>query len=154
MTHCSSPSLINTLATNELEHSFGKPQNSFHVEVTPSPFSDPSPATVDYVEYVTTFFPVSQATPDFRAKIVSDFMRFNEIVLKEAEEFRIGISIGWSVEELEIPEIKGEKAVAFFATTGWKTLREMDRLMKTEAFAEAQPIVMGWGAPFKMVRVS
>lgn len=100
---------------------------------------------------MTTFFPVSKATPEFRAKIEADFARFNEIVLTECAEFRIGISVGWSIEELDIPEIEGEKAVAFFATTGWKTLKEMDRLMKTPAFAEAQPIVMGWGAPFKMV---
>lgn len=138
--------------TQELDTLLGKLTNSFHVDVNPSPFTSPSPATVDYVEYVTTFFPVSKATPEFRESVVTDFMRFNEIVLTECKEYRIGISIGWS-EELDAPEIQGEKAVAFFATTGWKTLAEMDRLMQTEAFAKAQPIVMGWGAPFKMVRI-
>jgi len=135
-----------------LQDSFGTINTSFSVEVNSSPFLDENPATEDVVEYVTTWFPASQATPEFRQKIESDFMRFNEIVMRDAEG-RIGLSIGWVVEEQDIEQLKNEKAVAFFTLAGWKSVQHFEKATKTESFKEAAAIVMGWNAPYKMVRI-
>lgn len=136
----------------ELENTFGGAQKSFQVDISPSPFSADSPATVEFVEYVTTWFPVSQATPEFRRNIESEFMKFNEVIMREADG-RIGLSIGWGVEEQDNTEVKNEKAVPFFAMTGWRSMQQFEKLTKTDSFKEAAPILMGWGAPYQMVSI-
>jgi heme-degrading monooxygenase HmoA len=136
--------------TKNLRNSCGDPRRIFHVDLARSVFGPDGPATANVVEYVSSYFPVSVATLEFRKQIEKDFFRFDEIFNKNANGNK-GWTYGWALDELDHENIKGEKATCFFIVRGWESFGHFEQSTKNDEFKEAIPILLGWKAPFKMV---
>lgn len=135
-----------------LHDSLGGPQVSMTAEVSPSPFAAGAAATSNVVEYVQVWFASSRLTPEFRASIEDDFARFNAIFTKESDGDE-ELTSGWSMDDEDHPEVKAEKARCFFVMRGWASMERFVKSTQTDAAKEAFPIVFGWQAPFKLVRL-
>lgn len=136
--------------TNNIHDLFGKPRTTYHIPLTPSPFTPRGAATAPLSEYVQVWFPTSLITPSFQQQIENDFSRFDEI-FKEESTGDLGLVSGWIVEEQDHDDLKGEKAKCFFVSRGWESMRDFERSTGTEAYKRAVPILLGWNVPFKLV---
>jgi hypothetical protein len=118
-----------------------------------SPFPNTPPPVV---EYVKIDFPATSCTPAFQAGIEADFARFEEILRKRGSMQACGevfLTTGWTVGA-EGKEGEGEGEIkSFVVVRGWEGMQRFEEAVSTEEFREAVPILMGWGAPYKLVCV-
>ena len=127
---------------------YGKHETAFHVSLDRSVFGPGGLAQAPVVEYVQTWFPTSQVTPDFHRKIESDFSRFDAVYLEGATG-HLGLATGWVLEELGHEKITGgEKARCFFVMRGWESMDAFQRAVQHEKYKESIPILFAWEAPF------
>jgi hypothetical protein len=112
-----------------------------------SPFAFDSPPLV---EYVKIDFSASSCTSAFQSGIESDFARFEEILRRRGSMKECGevfLTTGWAEAEGE-----GEEAIkSFVVVRGWEGMSRFEQAVSTEEFKEAVPILIGWGAPYKLV---
>lgn len=126
------------------------PRKSFRVAFERSLFEAHAPATGKVVEYVQHFFPASQATPDFRARIERDFQEFTDGFSKGVEG-RVDLIFGWTLDDVEHEEIKDDKATSFIIVVGWHSMEAFERSLQREEFKNSIRILIAWQAPYKMV---
>lgn len=131
--------------------SYDTPPSIFHVALNRPALGSGGPAAATAVEFAQNFFPTSQVTPEFQKKIEGDFLKFDEIYREEAEG-NAGCAYGWTVEELEHSDIKGELARCFVVIRGWENTASFEKSINTDAFKKAIPLLYAWGAPYKLVR--
>ena len=141
---------------DNLRTSLGRPTSVFHTTFnTGSTFANSGPATSNVIEYVQIWFPVSRITADFQQQIEQDFVKFDEIFNKAGPHAGQGsLAYGWVQEEQTHADIPNEKAKCFLVTRGWEAMSGFEQSVQTEAYKEAIPILIAWGAPFKMVSSS
>ena len=141
---------------DNLRTSLGTPTSVFHTTFnTGSTFANSGPATSNVIEYVQIWFPVSRITTNFQQEIEQDFVKFDEIFNKAGPHAGQGsLAYGWVQEEQTHADIPNEKAKCFFVTRGWEAMSGFEQSVQTEAYKEAIPILVAWGAPFKMVSSS
>jgi hypothetical protein len=137
---------VETLRTH-----FGSPANQFHLSPHQSPFGQSGAATANVVEYVQSYFPASTVTPAFEKQIFDDFVKFDEIYMPGTQGM-VGLAMGWTQDNQEHADMKGEKAKCFVVIRGWESMGDFEESTKTEEFKEAIPILFSWKAPFHMVR--
>jgi hypothetical protein len=145
----------NSNLVNTLRSSFGNPEKTFHIPFnTGSVFQTNGPATSNVVEYVQLWFPASRITADFQHQIEQDFMKFDDLFNSGGPRAGQGsLAYGWVQEEQTHADIPDEKAKCFFITRGWDAMSDFEQSLQTEAYQKAIPILLAWGAPFKMVSV-
>jgi hypothetical protein len=125
------------------------PHNVIHAALNRPPLGLEGPATADVVEYAMTSFPASRMTPDFRARVEADFVRYEAICAKGMAG-DIGHCYGWVLGEREHVSID-EKVQGFLVIHGWKSVEHFRRSMSSDAFKEALPIFQAWQAPAEVV---
>lgn len=129
----------------------GQPTSSYQVDLEESALGPGGAASAPYVEFVANYFPVSRLTPDFRAQVEADFAKFNGIC-KSIAHGDLGLSTGWSVDEVDHQDVTDEKTKVFLIMRGWRSMEDFENITKHEKFeSEAIPILLAWKAPFKMV---
>lgn len=139
-------------ATTKIHDLFGPPSKKYHVVLNRSLFGPSGAVTRPITEYVQTYFPASRITPAFQKQIEDDFERFNSLAFSDADAANGGdYAFGWVVEQQEHEEIQGEKTRSFFMARAWDSMELFQRFMQTDEARENLPILMGWGAPFRMV---
>ncbi|KAF2648713.1 hypothetical protein K491DRAFT_698700 [Lophiostoma macrostomum CBS 122681] len=131
---------------------FGPPTTQFHITSHRSTFGKDGGATANVVEYVQSYFPVSTVTSAFEKQIFDDFVRFDKIYMPGTQE-TAGLTMGWTQDEKEHADVKGEKARCFVVIRGWESMQRFEESTKTKEFREAIPILYSWNAPFSMVRL-
>lgn len=139
--------------SNKVDSFWSSPTTSYSVTFPQSLFRPNGPAQGKVVEYVQHFFPVLKATPEFQNRIEQDFLNFNKGFSKGGVEGRLGWNFGWTTEDVDHPNINGEKAKSFVIVVGWESMEAFERAIQREIFKEVIPILIAWGAPYKMVRV-
>ena len=151
-----SNSSAKTAFIDSLRTSLGSPTSVFHTTFnTGSTFANSGPATSNVIEYVQIWFPVSRINADFQQQIEQDFVKFDQIFNKAGPHAGQGsLAYGWVQEEQTHADIPNEKARCFFVTRGWEAMSGFEQSVQTEAYKEAIPILIAWGAPFKMVSSS
>lgn len=132
---------------------FGEPKDSFHVHFDRSAVGPNGPATANVVEYVRNTFAISRLTSEFQKQIEMDFLKFDEIYQKGLPEGQRGWTMGWTLEEVEHPDIKGEKTRSFVIVRGWDKFEYFEQSLQNEYYKEGVSILYGWNAPFSMVSV-
>lgn len=133
---------------------FGAPKDCFHVHFQQSAVGPNGPATANVVEFVRNTFAVSRLTPEFQKQIETDFLNFDEIYQKGKPEGQSGgWTMGWTVEEVEHPDIKGEKTRSFVIVRGWDKLEYFQQSLQSEYYKQAIGILFAWNAPYQMVSV-
>lgn len=108
------------------------------------------PATANVVEYAMINFSPSRTTPEFKARIEKDHVRFGQISA-EGMEGRVGQCYGWVVTQHRHPSTSQEKAQGFLVITGWNSVDHFRRSTSSEAFKEALPIFHAWEASAEVV---
>lgn len=147
----SSFSAFDALATSPAFQSFTKairgivnsPLTTILARLDGSKFEDGAPP---FVEFVKTDFPATQFTSTFQTRIENDFASFETIYRKRGspkETGEMGLKTGWTEEQ------DGERS--FVVARGWESMRAFEQAVQSEEFKEAIPILMGWGAAFKLV---
>lgn len=136
--------------TDTLSIIYGQPHRIFHVDLNNPAFGPQGPGTANVVEYVQNYFPASLVTPEFQKKIEAEFLKFEAICIKSSTG-DVGCASGWVKEELEHEDIKGEKAKCFLVMRGWGKMGDFERLVQSEDFRKAIPILLAWNVPYKMV---
>lgn len=147
------PSSTTLSASDSTIGAHGQQTNKFHVALDRPVFGKESLAESNVIEFAQSWFPVSQATPEFQKKIDDDFERFDEIFRTNVPG-NLGFAKGWVQEELEHQNIKGEKTKSFIIIRGWEKMSQFEDSVQTENFQSAIKILYAWNAPFKMVRTS
>ena len=143
-----SPAPVDLL--NSLQKLTTMPPTLFHATFNNPPFAPFSgPATAPLVEYAQSWFPSSAATPAFKRCIEQDFDKFTNIFEREATG-NVGCAYGWIEEELEKEDVKGGKSTSFLVTRGWKSFEDFKTSTTTESSKEAFPILLNWGAPYRL----
>jgi hypothetical protein len=125
------------------------PYNVIHAALNRPPLGLEGPATADVVEYAMTSFPVSRMTPEFRARVEADFVKYEAICAKGMVG-DIGHCYGWVLGEREHVSID-EKVQGFLVIHGWKSVEHFRRSTSSDAFREALPIFQAWEAPAEVV---
>lgn len=113
------------------------------VSLDKSPFANGTPPLL---EYVKNDFPAESVTPEFQKQIEMDFARFEAIFRRRgtAEETgEVGLSIGWTAEQNHVR--------SFLVMRGWKSMDRFEAAVQSDVFKECIHILIGWGAPFKLV---
>jgi len=98
------------------------------------------------VEYVKTDFPAQSVTPEFQKQVEADFARFESIYRKRgtADESGEGdLSVGWTEEQNNVR--------SFLVVRGWENMGRFEEAVQSEVFKQCIPILLEWGAPFKLV---
>lgn len=131
--------------TNALQPSLGSPESTYHATLKQPAFG---PAASKIVEHVQIWFPTSKADVAFKSQIENDCARFDELF--GVHPGQGDVAYGWIEEEQTHEEVEGGKARCFLLMRGWESMGDFQASVETEAFKKASPIVMGWGAPFKM----
>jgi quinol monooxygenase YgiN len=133
-----------------LSSALGPVEDIYHVVFHQEAVENDDPTTANVVEFVQTRFPVSRISPEFQREIEKDFLRFDEIYLEEVKG-HLGCTYGWV---LETQKIEGEDVKSFFVMRGWESMDSFEQSTQTDAFKKSIPILLGWNAPFRMVRIS
>lgn len=131
---------------------FGAPNDCFHVHFQQSAVGPNGPATANVVEFVRNTFAVSRLTPEFQKQIETDFTNFDEIYQKGKPEGQHGgWTMGWTVEEVEHPDIKNEKTRSFVIVRGWDKFEYFEKSLQSEYYKQAIGVLFAWNAPYQMV---
>jgi hypothetical protein len=128
---------------------FGPVQDNYHVVFHEEAVEDNHPATANVVEFVKTRFPASRVSPEFQQDIEKDFRRFDDIYVEEVKG-HLGCAYGWVVET---QKIEGEDVKSFLVMRGWESMDSFEQSIQTGAFKKSIPILLGWNAPYQMVRL-
>ncbi|KAJ5408522.1 hypothetical protein N7509_002405 [Penicillium cosmopolitanum] len=128
---------------------YDAPFRSFRVNLDNSVFGPAGFATANAVEFVLSYFPTSSFNAEFQKKIEDDFIRFDEIY-SPATTGDQGLVYGWLEGEQPLEDVDGGSAKCFFVMRGWNSMDGFEASIKTEAYKEAIPLLLGWNAPFKM----
>jgi hypothetical protein len=132
---------------------FGAPMDCFHIHFNQSAVGPNGPATANVVEFVRNAFAISRLTPEFQKQIETEFLKFDEIYQKGKPEGQRGLTMGWTLEEVEHPDIEGEKTRSFIIVRGWDKFEYFEQSLQNEYYKDAVGILYAWNAPFQMVSV-
>ncbi|KEF53521.1 uncharacterized protein A1O9_10496 [Exophiala aquamarina CBS 119918] len=132
---------------------FGAPTDCFHVHFNQLAVGPNGPATANVVEFVRNFFAISRLTPEFKQQIETDFLKFDEIYQMGKPEGQRGFTMGWTLEEVEHPDIEGESTMSFVIVRGWDRFEYFEQSLQNEYYKEAIRILLAWNAPFQMWHV-
>lgn len=143
-------------SVQHLTKHLGTPSLNFTIEFNASTFGSNGALTQSVTEVVFNWFPVSEATPEFRKKIEDDFDHFNRLAGFPDNDSENGenVAYGWLDQEQERDEDKGEKMKVFMIVRGWGSMAAFGRFMESDKASKHLPILMAWGVPFKMVSSS
>lgn len=136
--------------TDNVKDYIGQPNSIIHISLNEPALGPDGPGTANVVEFAASYFPVSQATPEFKKQIEADFLKFDRTAIKGLKGAS-GLSYGWVSEEQDHQDISGEKAACFLIMRGWESFSHFEAGTQSPEFKEAAPILFSWGAPFEMV---
>lgn len=150
----SDPTSTNTdlLTTLESLPTSSSPPTLNHLTLNTTPFPPTGSLTSPIVEYVQSWFPLSEtAPPATRREIEQEFEKFTEVFTRESKGDG-GYEYGWIEEELQKEDVKeeGGEARGFVIARGWETMEAFKASTSTESFREAIQIVVARAAPHRM----
>lgn len=122
----------------------------FRLEVPQSSFLNNGPLTAKVVEIVQNWFPVSRLTPEYKRQIEANFAEF-EVAFQRGSHGDQGLTVGWSLDDEDHPEIQGDKARSFCILRGWDTFEHFVESAQTDDAKAAFPLLFQWQAPYKLV---
>lgn len=140
-----------TTFKNDLQETLGQPTFLLQVPVPQSIFGNGGSAEAAVVEFAHNQFPVSRATPEFKARVKSDFQKFDDSFKTTALGGENWVA-DWLPGQRPHDAVTDELTESFLVIRGYNSVEEYTESIKGQGFKEGLPILLAWKGHTTLVR--
>ncbi|CEJ87384.1 hypothetical protein VHEMI04398 [[Torrubiella] hemipterigena] len=128
---------------SDLKKTLGQSTLLLQVPVAESIFGHGGPAEAAVVEFAHNQFPVSRATPEFKARVKSDFQKFDDTFKTTAHGGESWVA-DWLPGQRPHDAVTDELTESFLVIRGYNSVKEYTDSIKGQGFKEGLPILLAW----------
>lgn len=128
------------LLDSDLQKALGDPTLRLQKPVGDSIFGPGGPAEAPLVEFAHNQFPVSRVTPEFKARVKSDFQKFDDLFKTTAHGGENWVA-DWVPGQRPVD---GQLTESFLVIRGYNTFEQYTASIQEQGFKDGLPILLEW----------